>query len=331
MKIELKKLIKLELSNRNKYERFARTVNDKIFYYSYKRLLYIFFKSLIYVNKDIHYDLRSQKELNLSNAIKRTNVIFSSGSLIDVCDLLYFLIHFKSRFSKFIFLSIIKNTLIYLLHRKILNYLQRSESIKIYIDQDFHGGESILVSYSTFIDFTLIYYQHGLLKFEEITRTKLYPGYRCTNQVVFNSEYKKIFMDFCKYPIKTQFVLNDFQKELNIKDSTPPRFIIVGSPEITENVHLQHKISMIIESLKELSFQVIFRPHPSENFDYVKSKLQFNRKIIIRIDESDKPGCANLKSIYVGNFSTMLFMAKIYGYKYKMIDEFIYQREMSTK
>lgn len=242
---------------------------------------------------------------HIGNNINLFESNMSLSSLIRGISLHEFLaIHYLLTNKDILFKSI-RKILIYIIIRSLEKNIDHFKRFVFIVSQDYYGRSSSLISFEKYFNLNIVGLQHGLMPFNNIKKTNIYPGIRTKKQLVFNDDYKNIFT---KKNLNQKISILGPPFDVNASFSAGLINICFVSNTTLENPEIIKDIELIKILCMDRGYNFTIRPHPQE----IDNKLNFDS-----IEVSSKSQIReSLKNyVFIGIYSTFLYWAAFNGYK----------------
>lgn len=206
---------------------------------------------------------------------------------------------------KYSFNEIVRKLLIRVLLKLLLREINSLRKYTFIVSQDYFGRSSCLVSFMDDLNIKVIGLQHGLMPFENIQKSYIYPGFRLPVQLIYNKNYDIIFKS--NNPIPVYKILGpswDIERR-NFHGKISVCYVSNG---LMHEVSTKKTIEHLELTCKKLGYSFQIRPHPQE-LKNISSKIPINACTKKNIIDS------KIHYIFIGVYSTFLYWAIFNGFK----------------
>lgn len=233
-----------------------------------------------------------------------TTLFFKNRSLLEL-ESIYILINYKNIFNKKI-----RKLLLYLYLQWLDEYLPFLEQNIYFVKQDYSGISSVLVTLSHLTTLKVVGLQHGLMKFNNLESSIIYPNYRTKNEWVYSSSYAEVLR--CnKSPSSIVAIIGppfDCGSKKSIPNSTKLLVFVSSADLFYKNRVLKIEDMQRCADNSNLNFLV--RPHPHERHILSQFSFQYDLSTVDDIINNDPKN-----TIFIGFYSTLLYWAACSGFK----------------
>lgn len=241
-----------------------------------------------------------------NNTIEVNNSFYNiiSGSSLLELDATHHLICNKGLFSKKI-----RKMMLYVLVEGFFKRLL-SEKFLYVVQEDYSSKSSLLVTLSLFTNINLVCIEHGFLHYDYLEKTKRYPGMRCKNQLVFDTETAKILRKRLGNDFTVDIVgpLVDAFNGPYLHENIKSICVITSGQFLEKKYDIEKELLIPLSLLNQNNFKVIIRPHPSE---FHTARIICKKfKFLLDTQKKSNLLMRNPKDvIFMGFYSTFLYEA----------------------